>query len=353
MFARYHSFPRLGPKMKFRQRIWIMCGLCTVFVILYFRNLLHRSAVKLTNVNVELPSMCWSRVLYPSRDNSTLQLYSIVNKTSPNVPIYLSSMDNEFTFVNKMPRHQSPMTVFVIPHSHNDPAWIQTFQAYYVSQTKPILNYILKYLAQYPDMTFLWTEPVFLDKYFPTLSPPRRRLFRQLLDEGRLEIAAGGWISPDEATPSNYALISQMTEGLWWLRTNLNYTPETYWNIDPFGYSQTMPFLLRKAAFRHVNVVRVNEKVKELLRRSQTLEFNWNAFWDRSRTGIFTSVLPFMLYNIKYSCGPGSGTCLMFDFRHIEGEFSESVAVPITQGNLKRHAELLYKQFELKSRMYR
>lgn len=339
--------------MKFRQRIWVTFALGVCVLILYFRNFLRRSALNLTTVSIELPSMCWSRVSYPSRDNYTLNLYSTANKTFADKAIYLSSEDNEFAFIHKMPRHRSPLTAFVIPHSHNDPAWIQTFDAYYKGQTKPILDNIIKYLSLYPDMTFLWIEPVFLDEYFESLNDRDRRLFAKFLNEGRLEIAAGGWISPDEATPSSYALMSQMTEGLWWLRTHLNYTPETYWNIDPFGYSQTMPFLLRKAAFKHVNVVRVNEKVKELLRRSQTLEFKWSAFWDRSRAGVFTSVLPFMLYSIKYSCGPASGICLMFDFRKIDGEVSESLSDPITKDNVRRYAQLLYNQLEMKSRMYR
>lgn len=164
----------------------------------------------------------------------------------------------------------------------------------------------------------------------------------------------GGWVMPDEASSHYVAVIDQLIEGHQWLWENLGVRPENSWSIDPFGYSSTMPYLWKTSGMSSMVIQRVHQAVKASLMKEKALEFNWRQVWDRTgSTDIFCHVMPFMLYNIKYSCGPNQFTCLHFDFRQVPGETSESLAQEVTAANIEATAEMLYHQYRAKAYYFR
>jgi alpha-mannosidase len=84
------------------------------------------------------------------------------------------------------------LKVFVIPHSHNDPGWLKTFEGYYHLQTKHVLDNLVDKLTEFKNMSFLWSEISFLSKWWKDSHPRKRDLMRALVKEGRLEIVTGG-----------------------------------------------------------------------------------------------------------------------------------------------------------------
>lgn len=121
---------------------------------------------------------------------------------------------------------EKKLKVFVMPHSHNDPGWIKTFDQYYQTQTRPILDNMVVKLLEHKNMKFIWAEISFFAMWWTEQTPETHQKVAQLLEEGRLEIVTGGWVMSDEANTFYYAMIEQMVLGHEWLAKNLNYKPK-------------------------------------------------------------------------------------------------------------------------------
>ncbi|XP_063229651.1 alpha-mannosidase 2-like [Bacillus rossius redtenbacheri] len=241
-----------------------------------------------------------------------------------------------------------PLKVILVPHSHNDPGWLKTYESYYHYQTRNILNNMVDKLQAFPNMTFIWSEVSFFAQWWESAHPTKRRVVRRLLEQGRLEIMTGGWVMTDEATVHMYAMLDQLIEGHLWVKNNLGVVPRSGWSVDPFGHGSTVPYMLRQAGVGNTVIQRVHYAWKQWLAQQQMGDFLWRQNWDEDgHTDILTHNQPFDIYSIKHSCGPHPQVCLNFDFRKIPGEYTEYSlrAVPIDEYNVRQKAELLLEQY--------
>ncbi|XP_062498652.1 alpha-mannosidase 2x isoform X5 [Pezoporus occidentalis] len=193
-----------------------------------------------------------------------------------------------------------PLQVFVVPHSHNDPGWIKTFDKYYYDQTQHILNSMVLKMQEDPRRRFIWSEISFFSKWWDNISAQKRAVVRRLVGNGQLEMVTGGWVMPDEANSHYFAMIDQLIEGHQWLEKNID---------------------------------------------------------TDSSTDIFCHMMPFYSYDIPHTCGPDPKICCQFDFKRLPGgRINCPWKVPpraITEANVAERAQLLLDQYRKKSKLYR
>ncbi|XP_062317922.1 alpha-mannosidase 2x isoform X1 [Osmerus eperlanus] len=251
-----------------------------------------------------------------------------------------------------------PLQVFVVPHSHNDPGWIKTFDKYYTDQTQHIFNNILVKLAEDPRRKFIWTEISFLSKWWDSVDMHKQQAMRKLILDGQLEIVTGGWVMTDEANAHYFAMIDQLIEGHQWLEKNLGVIPQSGWAVDPFGHSATMPYLLKRANLTSMLIQRVHYSIKKHFASSRSLEFMWRQAWDpASGTDIFCHMMPFYSYDVPHTCGPDPKICCQFDFKRLPGgRVNCPWKVPpraVVEANVAERAHLLLDQYRKKSKLFR
>ncbi|KAJ8775008.1 hypothetical protein K2173_020012 [Erythroxylum novogranatense] len=251
------------------------------------------------------------------------------------------------------------LKVIVVPHSHNDPGWKMTVDEYYVKQTRPILDTLVETLSKDSRRKFIWEEMSYLERWWRDSTDEKRESFTNLVNNGQLEIVGGGWVMNDEANSHYFAIIEQITEGNLWLNDTIGFVPKNSWSIDPFGYSPTMAYLLRRMGFENMLIQRTHYEIKKELALHKNLEYVWRQSWDAEETtDIFAHMMPFYSYDIPHTCGPEPAICCQFDFARMHGFFYELCPwgqhpVETNDQNVKERALKLLDQYKKKSVLYR
>lgn len=288
-------------------------------------------------------------------DVQMLDVYSLLKFDNPDGGVWKQGFDITY---EPDEWDNEPLQVFVIPHSHNDPGWIKTFDKYFVDQTQHILNNMVVKLAEDPRRKFIWSEISFFSKWWETADAQKREATRKLILGGQLEIVTGGWVMTDEANAHYFAMIDQLIEGHQWLERNLGVTPRSGWAVDPFGHSATMPYLLKKANLTSMLIQRVHYSIKKHFASTRSLEFMWRQAWDTgASTDMFCHMMPFYSYDVPHTCGPDPKICCQFDFKRLPGgRINCPWKVPpksIVEANVAERAQLLLDQYRKKSKLYR
>lgn len=155
----------------------------------------------------------------PDCDIEMLDVYSKLPFDDPDGGVWKQGFD--ITYNPEIVQHEKRLEVVVVPHSHTDPGWIKTFDEYYETQTRDILDNMLITLKSVNDMRFVYAEISFFERWWAELDEQKRRDVKQLLKLQKLEILTGGWVMTDEANSHYYGTISQLMEGHEWIRNHI------------------------------------------------------------------------------------------------------------------------------------
>ncbi|XP_061533570.1 alpha-mannosidase 2x isoform X1 [Phycodurus eques] len=288
-------------------------------------------------------------------DVQMLDVFSLLKFDNPDGGVWKQGFDITY---DADEWDKEPLQVFVVPHSHNDPGWIKTFDKYFTDQTQHILNNMVVKLAEDPRRKFIWSEISFFSKWWESADAQKQEAARKLILEGQLEIVTGGWVMTDEANVHYFAMIDQLIEGHQWLERNIGATPHSGWAIDPFGHSSTMAYVLKRANLTSMLIQRVHYSVKKHFAATRNLEFMWRQPWDTgSNSDIFCHMMPFYSYDVPHTCGPDPKICCQFDFKRLPGgRINCPWKVPpktVVEENVAERAQLLLDQYRKKSKLYR
>uniref|UniRef100_A0A673FYP0 Alpha-mannosidase n=1 Tax=Sinocyclocheilus rhinocerous TaxID=307959 RepID=A0A673FYP0_9TELE len=309
------------------------------------------------NVGREEQNVCnaSSKIMFFPHFFQMLDVYDLLSFDNPDGGVWkqgfdISYQDNEWD--------NEPLQVFVVPHSHNDPGWLKTFDDYYRDQTQHILNNMVVKLHEDSRRKMIWSEISYFSKWWDNIDEQKRDAVRRLIESGQLEVATGGWVMPDEASTHYSALIDQLVEGHQWLERNLGVKPKTGWAVDPFGHTPTQAYLLRQAGLSNMLIQRVHYTVKKHFASQKTLEFFWRQNWDQdSSSDILCHMMPFYSYDVPHTCGPDPKICCQYDFKRLPGgRISCPWRIPpqaITDNNVQERAQTLLDQYRKKSKLFR
>ncbi|XP_057324018.1 alpha-mannosidase 2-like [Microplitis mediator] len=291
----------------------------------------------------------------PEVDVQMLDLYRQLEFDNPIGGVWTQGWD--ITYDKEQWNPKKKLKVIVMPHSHNDPGWLKTFENYYDDTTRHILDNMVVKLSKNKLRKFIWAEISFLKMWWDEQSEETREKFKRLIADGQLEIVSGGWVMPDEAVSHWMAQLTQLTVGHQWLKTNFDYQPTSGWAIDPFGLSPTMPYLLKNSGLKHTLIQRVHYAVKKRLAKDRNLEFRWRQLWDTTGSSeMLTHLMPFVSYDIGHSCGPDPNVCCQFDFLRLKNGWNscdgKTSPKAVTNENIAELAELLLDQYRKKSELY-
>ena len=147
------------------------------------------------------------------------------------------------------PNSLSAPVLGVISHSHIDTAWLwpiaETRRKF--SRTYSTMANLLR---QYPEVIFFQSSPAHAD-YVRQDYPELFAEIKQLIAEGRWEPNGAMWVEPDCNIPNGESLVRQCLIGIQFTREHFNYSPDTFWQPDVFGYSASLPQILQGCGVKY------------------------------------------------------------------------------------------------------
>ncbi|XP_059552472.1 lysosomal alpha-mannosidase isoform X1 [Myotis daubentonii] len=196
------------------------------------------------------------------------------------------------------------LNVHLLAHTHDDVGWLKTVDQYFYgihnriqhAGVQYILDSVISSLLADPTRRFVYVEMAFFSRWWHQQTNATQDVVRDLVRQGRLEFANGGWVMNDEAATHYGAIIDQMTLGLRFLEDTFGNDgrPRVAWHIDPFGHSREQASLFAQMGFDGFFFGRLDYQDKLVRKMKLEMEQVWrgSASLKPPTADLFTSVLP-------------------------------------------------------------
>lgn len=207
----------------------------------------------------------------------------------------------------------------IIGHSHLDTAWLWTI-AETRRKSARTFSSVLNLMEQYPEFVFVQSTPYQAEMVRETYPELFARI-RERVAEGRWEPNGAMYVEPDCNIPSGESLVRQLLRGQRATRGMYGYTADTLWLPDVFGYSASLPQLLRKAGVKNFCTTKIAW--------NDTTRFPYDTFrWQ----GIDGSEVLSHFHFLECSPDPKTLMDQWHDLQHKDGQDRRLIAIGYGDG---------------------
>nr|XP_012645942.1 lysosomal alpha-mannosidase isoform X1 [Microcebus murinus] len=196
------------------------------------------------------------------------------------------------------------LNVHLVAHTHDDVGWLKTVDQYYYGTrelyqqgaVQYILDSVISALQEDPTRRFIYVEMAFFSRWWNQQTNVTQEIVRELVGQGSLQFANGGWVMNDEGATHYGAIVDQMTLGLRFLKDTFGNDgrPRVAWHIDPFGHSREQASLFSQMGFDGFFLGRLDYQDKMQRELTEEMEQLWRASASLRPpiADLFTGVLP-------------------------------------------------------------
>ena len=159
--------------------------------------------------------------------------------------------------------------VVAVGNAHIDTAWLWPFRETR-RKTARTLASAFAWMQHYPDYQFALSQPqqvAWLQESYPELFAQ----LQQMVAAGRVQPVGAMWVEPDCNVPSGESLVRQLVQGKRYWQQQFGVDVQECWLPDAFGYTASLPQLLRQAGVRWF--------VSQKLSWNDTNRFPHHTFW--------------------------------------------------------------------------
>ena len=174
-------------------------------------------------------------------------------------------------------------------NAHIDAAWLWR-EAETVEVCRKTFGSVLSMMEQRPDFTYTQSSAVYY-AWMEELQPDLFERIRGRVREGRWSVVGGMWVEPDCNLPDGTSWARQLLYGKRYLADQLSAEVTVGWNPDSFGYTWTMPMLLRNAG--------IDAFITQKIGWNDTNVFPHRLFWWESPDG--SRILSYFPFTYVYT----------------------------------------------------
>ncbi|NSW95658.1 MAG: alpha-mannosidase, partial [Bacteroidales bacterium] len=163
---------------------------------------------------------------------------------------------------SKWPSGASKLRIHMIGNAHIDPVWLWPWPEG-MAVVHSTFRSALDRMKETPDFTFTASSAQFY-QWVAENDPEMLSEIKQMVEQGRWNIAGGWWVEPDVNIPGGEALVRQGLYGQLTLKKLLGRKADTGFNPDSFGHANTLPQILKLQGLNNYVFMRPMQNEKSL-----------------------------------------------------------------------------------------